>query len=134
MRAAVALLLSLSISQAACFPQNSRHRTYAKVTEGTMIAAGIAMLAVTNTGADCDANGGGLGGPQNDCKSESSLVGGVGLALIVLGMVGFAATVTTAPDDPPPTSPLNPTQPPGPPKSSPGPAPSVPTVPGPTGR
>jgi hypothetical protein len=72
------------------------------VTEGGLLAAGIALLAITNTGADCD-NQGGLGNlpPNMDCKSRSSLVGGVGLTLILTGLIGFVATVTTTPDDPP---------------------------------
>ncbi len=110
---AVALALTLSLTVAACFPENARHRTYAKVTEGGLLAAGIAILAVTNTGADCDHNGG-LGNlpPDKDCKSRSSLVGGVGLGLIVIGMVGFIATISTTPDDDKPIPPPLPTTPP----------------------
>jgi hypothetical protein len=99
MRAVVAVLLSVSLL--ACFPDNARHRTYAKVTEGSLMAIGIAMLAITNTGADCDQMGG-LGNlPDKNCKSSASNLGGVGLGLIIIGMVGFLATVSTAPDDKP---------------------------------
>ncbi|MBS1124521.1 MAG: hypothetical protein H6Q90_6749 [Deltaproteobacteria bacterium] len=118
---AVALALTLSLSLAACFPESARHRTYAKVTEGGLLAAGIALLAVTNTGADCD-NMGGLGNlpPDRDCKSRSSLVGGIGLTLIITGLIGFVATVTTTPDDPP-------TPPAAPPATSATPPSTVPT-------
>ena len=111
MRAVVALVLSVSLL--GCFPDNARYRTYAKVTEGRMLAAGIAMLAVTQTGADCDQMGG-LGNiPDKNCKSSASNLGGIGLGLIIVGMVGFLATVSTTPDDKPVLAPL-PSPPPPP--------------------
>ena len=93
---AVALVLCLTFT--ACFPNNAKHRTYAKITEGAFIAGGIGMLAVSSTQADCDQDVG-LGMPKQDCKSKAGLISGVGLTMILLGMVGFAATVTTAVDD-----------------------------------
>ena len=92
---AVAVLLSLSL--VACFPNNARHRTFAKIAEGGLVAGGIAILAVSNTQADCDLNS--RPGMSMDCKSSRGFVSGLGLALIVAGMVGFFATVTTEPDD-----------------------------------
>ena len=110
---AVALVTCLAL--AACFPNNPKHRTYAKLTEGGFLAGGIALLAVSSTQADCDQDIG-LGMPKMDCKSKAGLISGVGLTMILLGMVGFAATVTTAVDDPTPVPTALPTkpQPPGP--------------------
>lgn len=93
---AVALVLCLVFT--ACFPNNARHRTYAKLTEGGLLAGGIALLAVSSTQADCDMDIG-LGMPRQDCKSRAGLISGIGLTMILLGMVGFAATTTTAVDD-----------------------------------
>jgi hypothetical protein len=49
--------------------------------------------------------------PKTDCKSKAGLISGIGLTMILLGMVGFAATQTTAVDDPPPTTGTTPTTP-----------------------
>ncbi len=113
---AVALLTCLALT--ACFPNNPKHRTYAKITEGGFLAGGIALLAFSSTQADCDQEVG-LGMPKMDCKSKAGLISGIGLTMILLGMVGFAATVTTAVDDPAPT-PL--------PTSPPPPGPTAPSV------
>ena len=93
---AVAVVLSLSLL--ACFPNNARHRTIAKITEGAFVVGGIALLATSNTQADCDDEMR-LGGSVMTCKSNRGLISGLGLALIMVGMVGFFATVTTEPDD-----------------------------------
>lgn len=95
MRAVVALVLCISVT--ACFPGEPVKQRYAKLAEGGTLVAGIAMLAVVNTGADCDMQVG-LGMPKGECKGHANLVGGIGLALIIAGLVGFAATVTTAND------------------------------------
>jgi hypothetical protein len=115
---AVAVILSLSLL-AACFPNNERHRTIAKITEGGLVAGGIAILAVANTGADCDMAS--RPGENPDCKSDAGLVGGIGLAMIIVGLVGFIATVSTAPDD---DKPPTPPPPPPPPTTTPGAPPS----------
>ena len=112
---AVALVLSLSL--VACFPNNARHRTIAQITEGGLLAGGIALLAVINTGADCDQNM--RPGMDMDCKSDAGILGGVGLTMIILGLVGFIATISTAPDDKPtptalPTAPALPSTTPTP--------------------
>ncbi|MDQ3367074.1 MAG: hypothetical protein M3680_16745, partial [Myxococcota bacterium] len=95
---AVALVVALSVSLAACFPNSARHRTYAKLGEGGALAAGITMLYFVNTGADCDMNPT-PGLPAEDCKNDASILSTVGLGLILLGLVGFVATVSTSPDD-----------------------------------
>lgn len=97
MRAAVALLISVSLFAAACFPNNARHRTYAKLAEGGALVAGIGMLYVVNSGADCMAMPGGM--PDNDCKDRATLIGNIGLGLILVGLIGFIATVSTSDDD-----------------------------------
>jgi len=99
---AVALIVCLSM--AACFPHNAKHRTYAKLTEGGLLVAGIGILTVANTGADCDMTVK-LGMPKADCQNKAGLVSGIGLGLIIAGLVGFMATVSTAEDDKPVTPP-----------------------------
>ncbi len=97
--------MSLSLASTACFPTNARHRTYAKLGEGAALAAGITMLYFVNTGADCDQmEGPGIG--DEDCKSSASLLGGIGLGLILVGLAGFVATVSTSPDDDATTEPV----------------------------
>lgn len=95
MKPLVALLVSVSL--AACFPNSAKHRTYAKVAEGGALVGGIAMLAVVNTGADCD----NMQDTGDGCRADASVLGTVGLGLILAGMVGFIATVSTSPDDKP---------------------------------
>ena len=92
-RPAVALLLSFSLL--GCFQHNARHRTYAKIGEGTAIVAGIAISAFANTGADCDEMA--VPGMDNsDCKSKAKWLSTIGVTLIVAGLLGFVATVSTA--------------------------------------
>jgi hypothetical protein len=100
MKPLVALLVSLSL--AACFPNSAKHRTYAKLGEGAALAGGIAMLAVVNSGADCD-NMRSIGDHNDGCRGNADVLGTVGLGLIVAGMVGFIATVSTSPEDKPET-------------------------------
>lgn len=82
-----------------CFPDNARHRTIAKYTEGGFLIGGIALLAVVNTGADCQPDVAGM--PDVACEDRAKLVGSIGLGLILAGLVGFIATVSTSPDDKP---------------------------------
>jgi hypothetical protein len=77
-----------------CFPNNAKHRTYAKYVEGGMLLGGVVLLGVANTGADCDDTVK-LGMPKSECKSTASLISGIGLALVIGGLVGFMATVAT---------------------------------------
>lgn len=143
MRAAVALVLSLALFSGACFPNNSKHQTYAKLGEGAAMALGIGLLLVVNTSADCDMKS--LAGVQTDesCKTRATILGDTGLALILIGLVGFIATVSTAEDAKPtptvvipaPTPTPTPTPAPAPapaPPPEPAPAPVDPTAPAPT--
>ncbi|MBX3161024.1 MAG: hypothetical protein KF773_34005 [Deltaproteobacteria bacterium] len=96
MRAA-AVVVTLTCLATGCFPNNARHRTYAKFGEGAALVGGIAMLAASSTGADCSPQ---LGRPGViECRDSATMVGNVGLGLILVGLVGFLATVSTAPDD-----------------------------------
>ncbi len=101
---AVALLVAFSLVGTACFPENARYRAYAKISEGVALAAGVVLLAVSTTQADCDSSMMISGLNQNaDCKSHASTLSGLGLGLILLGLGGFVATVSTTPDDKTPT-------------------------------
>jgi hypothetical protein len=124
---AVALVMCLVFT--ACFPNNARHRTYAKLTEGGFLLGGIVLLGFSSTQADCDMDVK-LGMPKSDCKSKAGLISGIGLTMVLLGMIGFAATQTTADDSKqttPPTPPTTPTPPATPPTTPPTP----PTTPAP---
>ncbi|HWU88771.1 MAG TPA: hypothetical protein VN253_16005 [Kofleriaceae bacterium] len=119
---AIALLVSFALLPAAgCFPNNARHRTYAKIGEGAALATGIGILLFSRTGADCSPT---PGTPYTECRTEASAVSAVGLGLILAGLVGFIATVSTAPDDKP-ALPAAPSQAPAPPAPAP-PAPPTP--------
>jgi hypothetical protein len=97
MKAVVALLCSVAVLTG-CFPNNPKHRTYAKWAEGSALVAGIAISAFANTGADCDAME--MPGPniENNCRTEAKWLGTLGLALILGGLLGFVATISTAED------------------------------------
>lgn len=99
MRAGVAILTSCALLMGACFPDNAKHRTIAKLTEGGFIVGGIAILAVVNTGADCKPDVAGM--RDVACEDRAKLVSTIGLGMILAGLVGFIATVSTAPDDKP---------------------------------
>jgi len=125
MRLATSLVLSLGLVSGACFPNNARHRTVAKIAEGGVTIAGIVLLSGVGSPADCMSELPGV--PNRDCESRSSLLGNIGLGLILTGLVGFIVTVSTAPDDttttPSSMPPLGPVQPT--PTTTP-PAPSLP--------
>ncbi len=96
----------LSVSLLGCFPHNEKARTYSKLVEGGLILAGIGAEAIASrhTGANCDQMSGQIGYNES-CHTDSTIYGGVGLALILAGLTGFVATVSTAEDDkvtPPP--------------------------------
>jgi hypothetical protein len=93
----VASLLCVTLL-AACFPENPKARTIAKISEGGAVLAGIAILAVANSGADCDAHGQ-PGVPDSNCQSSSGTASTIGLSMIVVGLLGFIATVSTTPVD-----------------------------------
>lgn len=143
----VAFLVSLVVMAGACFPHNARHRTIAKAVEGGVLVGGIAMLAIVNTGADCQTEV--PGEIDQDCETKATILGNIGLGLILAGLVGFIATVSTSPDDkpdapasdgpkrekvitpPPPTTPIAvpPTDPTPPTEPTPPAEPTPPTEP-----
>ena len=96
MNRAVALLLSVSLL--GCFPHSARKRTYAQLTEGGMILAGIAVGATSNTTADCDMMA--MQGMVNQsCKDKAQTMSAIATVLVVGGLLGFVATISTAEDD-----------------------------------
>src|ERR1041384_7648449 len=97
MRSAVALAASIAMLSGACFPDNAKHRTIAKIVEGGFIVGGITMLAVVNTGADCETEVPGM--PDVECEDRTKLLGSIGLAIILTGLIGFITTVSTSPED-----------------------------------
>jgi len=119
MRVVVALVLSLTVMSGACFPNNPRHQTYAKIAEGGAILGGIGLLAVVNTGADCAPKVSGM--PDTACEDKAALLGNIGLGLVLAGLIGFIVTVSTSGDDKVATSTTTPT-----PTPTPTPAPIAP--------
>src|SRR5512143_3318499 len=99
MRAAVAFLLTVTMTLAGCFPHDPHKQTIAKVTEGGALIAGIAISAFANTGADCDTMNKDPGQNPADCRSKAQILSTIGVALILAGLLGFVATVSTAEDD-----------------------------------
>ncbi len=101
MRVAVAFVITASLLAGACFPRNSKHRMYAQLGEGAALVGGITMLYFVNSGADCDMSSAPGGEPDDGCKTRATILGDIGLGLILIGLVGFIATVSTAEDDEP---------------------------------
>ena len=98
MRVAAASVLSLALITGACFPDNARHRTIAKIVEGGVTLGGVVMLyGVNTTGADCAADVPGVS--DQACKDRAALLGNIGFSLVLAGLIGFIVTVSTAPDD-----------------------------------
>jgi hypothetical protein len=97
MRSVVASALVVSVSLMGCFPHSARNRVIAEITEGALVAGGVALEAGTTTQADCQAQTGGM-----NCSSSSGVAGGLGLGMILVGLVGFIATISSSDDKPPP--------------------------------
>jgi hypothetical protein len=101
MRSAVALMLASSLV-AGCFPHNSRDRTIAEIVEGGIAVSGVVLEGFVQSGADCTTMSA-PGEPPLKCESNASVGGGIGVALILAGVVGFIATISSAEDDDKPT-------------------------------
>lgn len=99
MRFAIITCLLASLL-AGCFPHNAKHRRTAKWVEGGALAGGIALLAVSNTGADCTAGPAGRA-EYDHCRRNSTIVGDIGLGLILGGLLGFAVTTMMSGDEKP---------------------------------
>ncbi|MEP6863974.1 MAG: hypothetical protein ABJE66_25325 [Deltaproteobacteria bacterium] len=98
MRSAVALMLAGSMMLPGCFPHNSRNRTISEIVEGGLSISGVVVEGVVQSGADCDMTHA-PGAPPVSCKQNASLGGGIGVALILAGVIGFIATISTSEDD-----------------------------------
>jgi len=96
---AVALALTLSLVSTGCFPENPRARTFAKLGEGVTLGAGIVLEGLINSGADCDLSMPGM--PDSGCHTNASVLGNIGVVLILAGLIGFVATISTTPDEKP---------------------------------
>jgi hypothetical protein len=84
-RFAIAILLLTS----ACFPDSARHRRYAKIGEGLLVAGGIALNYLSKAGACMERRPGTL---VEDCDRSVAQLDNLGLIMIFSGLVGFAAT------------------------------------------
>src|SRR5258708_18654253 len=93
---AVSLILAFSLL--GCFPHNRGARRIAQITEGGLIVSGIVLESFVKTGADCDQMLG-ASGSNSSCHNRNAIFGGVGVALILGGVLGFVATISTAKDD-----------------------------------
>jgi hypothetical protein len=93
---AVAFLALLSL-MIGCFPHNRKARTISKYAEGGSLLAGVGLEFLANSGADCQQMAGPL---QSDssCHTKATVMGDLGVALILAGMLGFVATVSTDED------------------------------------
>jgi len=80
-----------------CFPNKPHARTIAKFTEGGIAIAGVGILAVSQSAADCRPLITGAHDPS--CTSNANTIGTIGFGLILVGLVGFIATVSTTPDE-----------------------------------
>ena len=113
---AVALLTSLSLLVPGCFPHDPHARFISKLSEGGAVLAGIGILAIAGTGADCDAMTMGAQASNDSCHTKATVLSDVGLVLLIGGLVGFIATVSTAEEDKPPPATVITTPPPERPK------------------
>lgn len=93
----VVIVLLLATLVTGCFPHNARHRKLAKWTEGGAIAGGVLLLSAAGTGADCTAGPSGRDA-YDSCRTRATVVGDLGLGLILAGLVGFGITQMTSGD------------------------------------
>jgi hypothetical protein len=128
MRTLVASALVVSVSLMGCFPHSARNRAIAEITEGALVAGGVVLEAGVTTQADCQAQTG-MG-----CSSSSGAAGGIGLGMILLGLVGFIATISSSDDKPtPPAIDIKATPTALEPVAAPAPIAPAPTTPAPAG-
>lgn len=134
MRSAVALVLASSLA-AGCFPHSRRNTTISEIIEGGIAISGVVVEGFVQSGADCNQMVTAPGAPKAQCASNASTGGGIGVALILAGVVGFIATISAFEDDvanstppvieikaPPPAPPAKP------PATDPAPPAPAPTV------
>lgn len=92
-------MLASSVFAGGCFPHSARNRTIAEITEGAVAVTGVVIEGFVQSGADCDMNAHAPGEPPVMCKQDASVAGGIGVALILAGIVGFIATISASEDD-----------------------------------
>jgi hypothetical protein len=97
---AVALIAAVSLF--GCFPHNRKARMYSQIGEGALVVTGIVLESMVKTGADCDAMHT-IASGNSTCHDKNAVLGGVGLGLMLVGALGFVATISTAAEDKPPT-------------------------------
>ena len=93
MRWPIVLLLVAS----ACFPESARHRRYAKIGEGVLVAGGIALNYLASSSGCMQRPPGSV---VDDCDQSIAQLDNLGLVMIFSGLVGFAATMISANQDP----------------------------------
>jgi len=94
----VAVVLAMSLLCAGCFPHNRKARMYSQLAEGGSLAAGIGMEYLVS--GDCDTTPNpGMPSTSSSCHTHAQIIGDVGVALIVAGLLGFVATISTAEDE-----------------------------------
>jgi hypothetical protein len=93
----ISLSLLFAFALTGCFPHNAKHRKIAKWTEGATMVAGVLVLSQAKTGADCTAGPAGRDA-YDDCRFKATIVGGVGLGMVLAGLVGFGVTQITSGD------------------------------------
>jgi hypothetical protein len=91
-------MLAGSMMLPGCFPHNARNRTISEIVEGGLSISGVVVESFVQSGADCDMTHA-PGAPPVSCKQNAALGGGIGVALILAGVIGFIATISTAEDD-----------------------------------
>jgi len=129
MRSAVALMLVASVGTG-CFPHNARNRTISEIVEGGVAVSGVVLEGFVQSGADCDMSHA-PGAPPVSCKQSASAEGGIGVALILAGLVGFIATISTSEDDSDTPKPIEIKAEPAPTTAAPVPAPTPAPAPAP---
>jgi hypothetical protein len=91
-------MLAGSMMLPGCFPHSARNRTISEIVEGGLAVSGVVVESFVQSGADCDMTHA-PGAPPVTCKQDAALGGGIGVALILAGVVGFIATISTSEDD-----------------------------------
>jgi len=79
---------------AGCFPNDPYASRIAKISEGGAALLGIGLLALAKTQADCDADS----NKDMGCNSTGTTLQTAGLSLLIIGIVGFVATVSVEED------------------------------------
>jgi hypothetical protein len=142
-RALIAVVAAVALLATGCFPHNKKHRRIAYAVELGVLGTGVAVLALSPPGADCDRD-------DDACLSRANTLSGIGVFLLLAGLGGLVATISSAEEaatpppkkldeeEPPAPAPVKATKPPEPEKTpepettpAPEPAPEPPPAPAP---